>query len=368
MPQMKVRTLVVKAGTRVLLRGTETLDLPTIGRLLWDLVDAREQGIDVIFVSSGAIGAGLRPLGFQQRPDTIPDLQACAAVGQSLLMRAYNEVLAPRGYVAAQILLSHDDFHHRHRYLNLRNTLGALRPHKVLPVVNENDTVAVDEIKFGDNDVLAALVTGAVDADLTVLLSDVDGLYTGNPRAGGGAQRIAVVEKITAEIEALAGESVGGLGSGGMASKLRAAKAITRGGGTLVLADGKKASLAAILRGEVDGTLFRPAPDRMPHRKRWIAYSLREAGAIRVDAGAAKALLERGKSLLPAGVQGCEGDFKEGDPVVVRCDGRTIAKGLVNYSAEQVRLIQGRKTSELRALIGGRYFEEVIHRDNLVPL
>ncbi len=364
----EVRTLVVKAGTRVLLQGTEALDRRNIERLLNELIDARESGIDTLLVSSGAIGAGLKPLGFSRRPGTIPDLQACAAVGQILLMQAYNEILQGRGYVVAQLLLTHEDFRDRERYLNLRNTLGALRGHKVLPVVNENDPVAVDEIRFGDNDVLCALVSNAVDADLTILLSDVDGLYTEHPRTGANPQRIPVVERVTPEIEALAFDSDSGLGSGGMSSKIRAAKMVTRFGGTLVLADGKRASVAAILRGEVDGTKFLPHGSRLAHRKRWIAWSLKESGVLHVDAGAARAVLERGKSLLPAGVIGCDGEFGEGAAVAVRLEGRTIAKGLVNYPAEVVRRIIGRRSSELKLLVGEKYFEEVIHRDNLVAL
>ncbi len=360
--------LVVKAGTSVLLEGTAALDRGNIARLLNELVDAREQGHRVWLVTSGAIGAGLAPLGFVRRPAHIPDLQACAAVGQALLMQAFNEVLARRGYVAAQLLLTHEDFQDRRRYLNLRNTLTALQRRKALAVINENDTVSVDEIKFGDNDTLSALVAHAVDASLTVVLSDVDGLYTANPRRDPSARRLAVVEAVTPEVERLADVSDSGVGVGGMASKLRAAKIITSIGGTLVLADGKRASIAAILRGEIEGTVFKPAGDRLDHRKRWIAHTLKEAGVVIVDAGAARALTERGKSLLPAGVIGCEGEFDEGDPVVVTHAGRPIAKGLTNYSADQVRLIMGKRSSEIAGLLGGKIFDEIIHRDNMVRL
>lgn len=365
---MKIQTAVVKAGTRVLLHGTESLDRPVIERMLHDLADARERGMEVILVTSGAIGAGLAPLGFRKRPRTIPDLQACAAVGQSLLMQLYNEILRTRGMTVAQLLLTHEDFRDRRRYLNLRNTLAALHPHRVLPVVNENDTVSVEEIKFGDNDILTALLANAVDADLAVLLTDVDGLYTEHPRRGRNPQRIDVVEKITPEIEALAFESDSGVGSGGMASKIRAARVVTRYGGALVLADGKRARIGEILQGTIDGTIFQPSGKRLAHRKRWIAFSLKEAGAIQVDDGAAAAVVERGKSLLPAGVLGCTGEFAAGDPVAVTHRGRKIAQGLVNYSAEQVRAIQGRKSKELAGVVGAKYFEEVIHRDNLVAL
>ncbi|MDP8921900.1 MAG: glutamate 5-kinase [Chloroflexota bacterium] len=370
---MSSHTLVVKAGTGVLLKGTAALDRPNIARLLNELIDAREQGRRVIFVSSGAIGAGLAPLGFKRRPVTIPDLQACAAVGQSLLMQAYNEVLAQRGYVVAQLLLTYDDFQDRRRYLNLRNTLAGLQDRRVLPIINENDTISIDEIRFGDNDVLSALVASAVDAALTIVLSDVAGLYTANPRVDPTARLIPVVEGVTPEIEALAGVPDSAVGVGGMASKIRAAKTITSMGGTLVVADGKKASVTAILgggieRGEVAGTVFRPSGDRLDHRKRWIAHTLKEQGELIVDAGAARALVERGKSLLPAGVIGCEGHFVEGDPVVVWHDDRRIAKGLTNYSADQVRQIMGKKSSEIAGLLGGKIFDEVIHRNNMVRL
>jgi glutamate 5-kinase len=283
-------------------------------------------------------------------------------------MQVYNELLAHHGYVAAQLLLTHGDFHDRRRYLNLRNTLAALQGRKVLPIINENDTVSIDEIKFGDNDTLSALVSNAVDATLTVVLSDVDGLYTANPRRDPSARRLEIVEAVTPEIEALADDTEAGLGLGGMASKIRAARTVTSVGGTFVLANGKRASLSAILRGDVDGTLFKPAGDRLDHRKRWIAHSLREMGSLTVDAGAARALVEQGRSLLPAGVVGCEGSFGEGDPVVVVHGDQRIAKGLINYSADQVRRIMGKRSSEVARLLGGKIFDEVIHRNNLVRL
>jgi glutamate 5-kinase len=365
---MNKQTIVVKAGSSNLLAGTAALDRPNIERLLNEMIDAHELGHRVIFVSSGAIAAGLAPLGFRKRPVTIPDLQACASVGQSLLMQAYNEILSRRGYVVAQLLVTHDDFQDRRRYLNLRNMLDALHQRKVLPVINENDSISVDEIRFGDNDTLGAFVSNVVDATLTVILSDVDGLYTADPSRDPSAQRISVVEEVTPEIEALADATDSDVGVGGMATKIRAARIVTSVGGMLVVVDGKKASLAAILRGDVDGTIFKPSGDRMDHRKRWIAHAIKEMGAIEVDAGAARALREHGRSLLPAGVVGCEGGFADGDPVVVVHRGRQIAKGLTNYSADQVRQIMGKKSSEIAGLLGGKIFDEVIHRNNMVRL
>lgn len=365
---MSRHTVVVKAGSSVLLEGTEALDLPTIERHLNDMVDAHLEGHRVVFVSSGAIAAGLAPLGFRKRPVTIPDLQACAAVGQSLLMQAYNEILARRGYVVAQLLLTNEDFQDRRRYLNLRNTLEALQEHRAIPVINENDTISTDEIRFGDNDTLGAFVSNVVDATITILLSDVDGLYTANPHRDPTARRIDVVEEVTPEIEALADVSDSAVGVGGMATKIRAARIVTSVGGMLVVTDGKRSSIAAILRGEIDGTIFKPSGDRMDHRKRWIAHALKEQGVLEVDAGAARALVEQGRSLLPAGVVGCSGSFAEGDPVVVVYRGRRIAKGLTNYSAEQVRQIMGKKSSEIAGLLGGKIFDEVVHRNNMARL
>jgi glutamate 5-kinase len=365
---MNRQTIVVKAGSSNLLAGTAALDRPNIERLLNEMVDASEQGHRVIFVSSGAIAAGLAPLGLSRRPVTIPELQTCAAVGQSLLMQAYNEVLATRGYVVAQLLLTHDDFQDRRRYLNLRNMLASLQDRRVLPVINENDSISVDEIRFGDNDTLGAFVSNLVDATLTVILSDVDGLYTANPSRDSAATRIPVVEEVTPDIEALADSTDSQVGVGGMATKIRAAKIVTSVGGMLVVVDGKKVSLRDILRGDVDGTIFKPSGDRMDHRKRWIAHATNEMGILEVDAGAARALIDQGRSLLPAGVVGCDGAFTEGDPVVVVHRDRRIAKGLTNYTADQVRQIMGKKSSEIAGLLGGKIFDEVIHRNNMVRL
>jgi glutamate 5-kinase len=246
--------------------------------------------------------------------------------------------------------------------------LDNLADRKVLPVINENDSISVAEIRFGDNDTLGAFVSNVVDATLTVILSDVDGLYTANPHRDPTAQKIAVVEEVTPEIEALAQSTDSDVGVGGMATKIRAAKIVTSVGGMLVVVDGKRAKLSDILRGDVQGTVFKPSGDRMDHRKRWIAHAIKEMGTIEVDAGAARALVQQGRSLLPAGIVGCDGAFTEGDPVVVVYGGQRIAKGLINYSAEQVRQIMGRKSSEIAGLLGGKIFDEVIHRNNMVRL
>lgn len=357
----KARRVVVKAGTRTLLDDRQRPDLVTIRRLLEEMVSLRAAGKTVVFVSSGAIGTGLAPLGLTDRPDTIPELQAAAAVGQALLMQVYNDVLGPLGYCVAQLLLTHEDFQDRRRYLNTRNMLAALEGRKVLPVINENDTVSVDEIKFGDNDLLAGLVANAVDAEVTVLLSDVDGFLMDGKLQGE-------VREVTPAVEAAAG-GTSGLGSGGMVSKIRAAKVVTAAGGCLLLAHGKRQSLTALLDGGEAGTLFCPTGTRLDHRKRWIAHTLKEAGSITVDAGGAEALRKRGKSLLSVGITGCDGDWEVGDPILVRdAGGKAIAKGLVNYSSGDVRRIMGKRTEEIERVLGYRSNDEIIHRDNMVVL
>jgi glutamate 5-kinase len=356
----KAKRVVVKAGTRTLLDEGQRPDAPTIGRLLEEMVALKKEGRKIIFVSSGAIGTGLAPLGFAKRPESIPELQAAAAVGQSLLMQTYNSVLLTLGFSVAQILLTHEDFQDRRRYLNLRNCLAVLDEKQVLPVINENDTVGVDEIKFGDNDILAGLVANAVDAEVTVLLSDIDGFIM-----DGAIQR--EVLEVTPAVEAAAGGTTG-LGSGGMASKIRCAKTVTAAGGCLLLVHGKKVTLHEALEGKA-GTLFAPTGTRLDHRKRWIAHTLKAAGSVTVDAGGARALCRNGRSLLAVGVTACDGDFDVGDPVVVRDPaGAEIAKGLVNYSAPDLRRILGRKTEEIEKVLGYRSSDEIIHRDNLVVL
>jgi glutamate 5-kinase len=356
----KARRIVVKAGTRTLLDENHHPDRPLMKRLLGEIVALREEGRSVIYVTSGAIGIGLAPLGLTRRPDSIEELQAAAAVGQSRLMQEYNAILNPLGYAVAQILLTHEDFQDRRRYLNLRNVLATLEGRQALPVINENDTVGVDEIKFGDNDILAGLVANAVDAEVTLLLSDVDGFYM------DGKLQEEVLE-VTPTVEAAAGGTAG-LGSGGMISKIRCARTVTAAGGSLLLIHGKNVTLREALDGTA-GTLFLPTGTRLDHRKRWIAHTLKAAGTVTVDGGGALALRKNGKSLLAVGVTGCEGNFDVGDPVVILDDsGTEIAKGLVNYSAPDLRRILGKRTEEIGKVLGYRPSDEIIHRDNLVLL
>jgi glutamate 5-kinase len=352
------RSLVVKIGTSSLLDERGMLDLPVIARQLRDLAALHRKGVRVVVVSSGAVGAGAVRLGFEKRPTTIPELQATAAVGQSVLMNTYNTLLVQEGYAVAQLLLTHEDFKNRRRYLNMRNTLAALHDKPILPVINENDTVATEEIRFGDNDMLAALVAGLLDADLTILLSDVDGFFL-------DGELIDEVDSITDAIEAAAGPG-SGAGRGGMVTKLDAAARITRHGGHVVIANGKRHGVVDILRGDAVGTLFRARGD-LDSRERWV-HGLVEAGKLCVDAGGERAIRDQGRSLLPVGITACEGNFANGDAVLVVGPSGPVAKGLVNYHASEVRSILGKRTGEIAAVLGKKEFDEVIHRDNLVLL
>jgi glutamate 5-kinase len=309
-------------------------------------------------------------LNCEKTPDTLPHIQAAAAIGQPHLMKIYQDCFSNYGKKVAQILLTHDDLSDRHRYLNARNTLLALWNLGFIPIVNENDTVAVEEIKFGDNDNLSALVSSLVSADLLVILSDIDGLYDHDPKSGERAKLIDVVENIDRDIWNCAGETRNPWCVGGMASKIEAARKAVRSGIPTVVANGKvEGILSRILGGEAVGTLFLPLADRLSSRKQWIAFGLKPAGQILVDEGAKTAIVSSGKSLLPTGVTGLQGNFERGD--AVSClDGRgsEFARGLVNYNAEDLRRIQGKKSREIEGMIGYKYADEIIHRDDLVIL
>ncbi len=346
----------MKLGTSTLLDAAGMLDLPVVARHLRELVAVHRSGVRPVLVTSGAIGVGRAKLGYDRRPTTIPELQATAAVGQALLMHAYDTLLAQEGFTVAQLLLTHEDFRDRRRYLNVRNLLAALEGKPVIPVVNENDTVAVDEIRFGDNDTLAALVAGLVGAEVTVLFTDVEGFFV-------GGQIVREIVEVTPEMEAAAGP---GTGTGGMVTKLRAARTVTRDGGHLVLANGKTQSLAAILAGDEIGTHFVARPG-LPSRARWM-HGLTEAGRLTVDGGGARALRDDGRSLLAVGVTACDGEFDAGDVVLVVGPSGPVAKGLSNYPADSIRRVMGRRSSEIAAILGTKEFDEVIHRDNLVLL
>lgn len=363
----RVRRVVVKIGSNVISNG-EGLLLPRIETLCQEVSHLRAQGAEVILVSSGAVSAGKGVLGISGRPQTIPLKQAAAAIGQPRLMRAYKEFFQVHGYLAAQVLLTRDDLANRRRYLNARNTLLTLLEFGVIPIINENDTVVVEEIRFGDNDNLSAMVSSLLEADLLVILSDVDGLFDRNPVQYPGAQLISLVERVTDDIEAMAGGEGSVRGTGGMATKLKAARRASLNGiGTLIVNGAAPDILARALAGEEVGTYFLPARDRMAAKKHWIAFTKKPRGKIFVDEGARRALVEGGKSLLPSGIQGVEGRFERGDSVrLCDTDGQEFGKGVIGYNLTELLRIMGKKTSEIEATLGYKYGDEVIHRDNLV--
>jgi glutamate 5-kinase len=332
------------------------------------MADAVRKGYEVILVSSGAIGVGMNRLGLKERPKTMPEKQAVAAVGQGLLMESYERLFSKQDQIVAQVLLTREDVTERTRHLNARHTLIQLLEYGVIPIVNENDTVAVDEIRFGENDTLSSLVAALVHADLLILLSDVDGLYTADPRRFRVAQRIPVITEITPELEALAGGPGSNLGSGGMATKVQAARIATLSGVHMVVADGAAENIISrVLHGEDVGTIFVASEHALGSRKRWIAFYQQAMGDIIIDAGAAGALQDEGKSLLPIGVVGVRGYFEEGDLVrVIGPEGRELARGLTNYASEDLNMIKGLPTSCIAGRLGHHDYDEVIHRDNLV--
>lgn len=356
-------TIVVKVGTRILTDASGHLSESQIESFANQLAEARAKGFRVVLVSSGAVGSGIGRLGLSGRPKDLAQLQAVAAVGQSALIEAYNHFLEKLGLHAAQILLTADDFEHRTKYLNVRNTLNALLEFGAIPIINENDTLSVAELKttFGDNDRLAALVADLIHAPLLILLSDIDGLYDGDPRKPG-AKLIPTVHQIDASIQALAFDRLTGLSKGGMASKLRIAHQITNAGGAMIIANGREPKiLQKILNCEDYGTLFLPQGTRMAARKQWIGYAIFPRGRVLVDDGCANALINKGKSLLPIGVREVQGDFDHGDVIAVcTLNGLEIGRGLTNYSSSELKEIQGKRSTEFEA-----EYEEVIHRDNL---
>ncbi len=366
----KARRLVVKVGSGLIAAPGAGLDAERIGQLADDLARVVAAGKEAVLVSSGAIASGMARLGLSERPRSIPEKQAAAAVGQSALMWHYEQAFARHGLKVAQVLLTQEDISHRARYLNARNTLLTLLDFGVLPIVNENDTVAVEEIKVGDNDNLSALVAHLIDADLLVLLTDVDGLYTGDPRLNPDAHRIDVVEAVTEEIHRLAQDGEGTVSVGGMSTKLQAAEKAMASGFPMVIASGREAhTLERLLKGEPAGTIFLPTRDRLGARKRWLAFAVPPQGRLTVDAGAKRALTERGKSLLPSGVVEVEGEFQAGEVVALAtADGKEFARGLTNYDAEELRRIRGAKTTAIEAILGYKRLDEVIHRDNLAVL
>ena len=364
------RRIVVKVGSGVLSQGGIGLHRPTIHALAHCLLHVYERGVEAILVSSGAILAGMEALGLTERPRELPLKQAAAAVGQSHLMRAYEEAFQPRGRRVAQILLTQEDLRHRGRYLNARNTLFTLLGLGVLPIVNENDTVAVREIQFGDNDTLSALVAHLAQADLLVILTDTDGVFTADPHRDPAARLIPLVRPQDA-ISSFCAEDTGSAASiGGMTSKVRAAHRAAVAGIPTVVASGRSPeSVQAILRGDEVGTLFIPSHSRMQSRKRWLAFASLPRGGIVVDDGAKGALVRGGKSLLPSGIRATQNHFRAGDVVsLIDLAGQEFGRGLVNYGRDDIEKIKGLHSDDIAASLGAKPYDEVIHRDNLVIL
>jgi len=363
----QVKRVVIKIGSGVLV-GRDGVDPAIIEALVVDLCQLIEQGYELLLVSSGAIATGKGDLGIVGRPQTIPLKQAAAAIGQSRLMRYYKDAFRGCDRRVAQILLTRDDLANRRRFLNARNTLMVLLEYGITPIINENDTVVVDEIRFGDNDNLSALVTNLAEADLLVILSDVDGLYDSNPRTNPQAQRIELVEQITPEIEAMAGGVGSEVGTGGMATKIEAAKRASLYGVSTVIVNGRQSQvLSRLFAGEELGTWFLPMAEHLNARKHWIAFTKKPRGRLLVDEGARRALTDKGKSLLPSGIVRIEGTFERGDAVRL-CDaeGREFARGVINYSRAELQRIQGHNSQAIEELLGYQYGDEVVHRDNLV--
>jgi glutamate 5-kinase len=363
----RVKRLVVKVGSSSLAHATGKLNLYQFEQLAVQLADLHNQGKEILLVTSGAVGAGLGKLGLRRRPKTMPEKQAAAAVGQGVLMQMYEKFFAEYGVTVGQVLLSREDFSDRRRFLNARNTMYALLGMGVIPIINENDTVSIEEIRLGDNDTLSALVTGLVDAELLVLLSDIDGVYTADPRKDPAAVIISEIDEINEQVESLAGGAGSGLGTGGMTTKLQAAKIAMRSGAAMVIARAaEKNIIRRVVTGEPLGTVFCPG-NKLDNKKHWIMYSSAVQGKISIDEGASRALVKNGKSLLPSGVVKVEGVFEMGNTVCISGpDGRQIARGITNYASEELKKIMGKKTSEIAVVLGSKDYDEVIHRNNLV--
>jgi glutamate 5-kinase len=366
----KARRVVIKVGSAIL-TSADGLDQQVIGNLAREISFLHDSGREVILITSGAVAAGKRKLGFDDRHGpTIRQKQALAAIGQSRLMHDYDEAFARYGKNIAQILLTHADLADRKRYLNVRNTLLTLFDFGVIPVVNENDSVSSEELKFSDNDTLGALLANLIEAEMFICLTDVDALYDRNPLTDPDARPIYTVAEVTPEIEAMAGNSKSVLGTGGMQSKIRAAKMVSSGGGSSFIGPGRRPDiLKHLFSGEMVGTFFLPKREKMQSRKRWLAYVLKPKGTVTLDEGACTAITRMGKSLLPSGILRVDGVFGVGDPVTcIDRDQHPVAIGLTNFSSANIQKIKGLRSDNIARILGYKYCDEVMHRDNLVVL
>ncbi|MBN2720648.1 MAG: glutamate 5-kinase [Proteobacteria bacterium] len=362
------RKIIVKLGSMVLAAPGGGIDHNLIDRLAQEMADLSRQGRVFVIVSSGAILMGMQEMGRRQRPRTVQEKQALAAIGQNRLMRAYMESFSRHGIKVGQVLLTREGLDNRARFVMARNTLETLLHMGVIPVINENDTVAVDEIRFGDNDFLASMVVNLADADLLILLTNTRGLFSRDPRLGEG-KLVEVVEDVDETVLGMAG-GAGVAGTGGMSSKVLAAKRVAHMGVPTVIADGRTpGAIKSILQGEPVGTLFLPSPEKLASRKHWIAYSANPKGTLVIDDGAVKALTVGKKSLLPSGILEVKGRFENG--ALVRCvnrEGREIARGVTEFSSGQIRMVRGRHSKDIELILGSCPGEEIIHRDDLVIL
>ena len=367
------RRIVVKLGTSLLTSGSNKLDDARMAGLVAQAAALHKQDVQMVIVSSGAVAAGREKLGLTRKVPGLPYKQVLASVGQSRLMNAYERLFAPHEITLAQALLTRSDLCQRAGYLNARNTLLMLLELGVVPIVNENDVVAVDELheaRFGDNDNLSAMVANLIDADLLLILSDIDGLYTDDPHVNPDATLIAEVPRITNEIEAMVGGTAGSLGTGGMVTKIEAAKLATACGITTTICSGREPDvIVRVARGEGIGTRFLPVSSRLESRQRWMVSGLSTKGKLTVDGGAATALKSQKRSLLAAGIVAVEGDFERGDLVdILDGEGRRLGSGIANYPAADIEKIRGAQSAEISARLGYEYGSEVIHRNNLVVL
>ena len=362
--------VVIKIGSNLLTDKAGRINKKRIHAFAREFSELTKKDFEIVIVSSGAIACGLRKLGLKTKPKEIRKKQATAAVGQPLLMWMYEQYFLKYRKHVAQILLTRDDLSDRTRYINAKNTILTLLEMGVIPIINENDTVATDEIKFGDNDQLAALVSGLIEANYLIILSDVQGLYTSDPKKDPNAKIIKHIKEFSKELEAIAKPSSIGYGTGGMYSKVIAAKKATSFGIPVHIISGRKSgNIKAVLEGKEIGTFFEPVKDKVTARKGWIAYATRAKGNIYIDEGAVKAILKNFKSLLPSGIKKVEGNFDVGDSVYCLNEkGEKIAKGLVNYSSDEINLIKGKKTEEIEKILGYKHGDEIIHRDNLAIL
>lgn len=362
------KRIVVKVGTSTLTHSTGLLNINRIENLVRQLSDVHNRGVEVILVSSGAIGAGIGKLGLKTKPKTIPEKQAAAAVGQGILLHMYEKLFSEYGKTVAQILLTREDVSHRMRYLNASNTFYALLEKGVIPIVNENDAIVVEEIKFGDNDTLSAMVASLVNADLLILLTDIDGLYDSNPKINPSAKFISYVDEITDEIVASADGAGSSLGTGGMITKINAGKIATASGSSMIIVNGDAPNvLNDILDGKDIGTFFRGKKQPLQARKHWMAFGTKPSGSVVIDAGAEKALISSHKSLLAKGILHVDGTFLEGEVIsILNSNKEDIGHGISNYSSSDISLIKGLDSCLIEEKLGHKNYDEVIHANNLV--